>query len=279
MLREAFKHFFSAIAILVLIFSACAYADEYSAKVIKVDGEVHVIDADGHRHTVEESGFAVREMDTVVTAAGGNAVVRFDDGVLSVLDENSRLQVEKTGWLSHLGGKIYFTFRKVFGKPRRVKTRFATLGIRGTTFIVYDDGKGQGVALQEGLLDIESPGPVFEIHRQQQLDEFETFKQQALQQQQDMRLEFDDYRDQMQSEFIEYSSNFTLQPNHVIRFDGVRVDEAVIDENIKAEFDSFEAIAGELLQEFREKSQAHRQRMEEEQKAKELEDELLFGDY
>jgi len=279
MLQEAFKYFLFASTILVLIFSACANAEELSGEVIRADGAVHIIDARGNHHTVEESRFPVREMDTIVTAEGGNAIVRFNDGVLSVLDGNSRLRVEKTRWLSHLGGKIYFTFSKVFGKPRQVKTRFATLGIRGTTFIIYDDDNGQGVALQEGLLDIESPGPAFEIHRQQALDEFEDFKQQALQQKQDLQQEYDDYRKQMQREFIEYKKNFTLQPNHVIRFDGVRVDETVFDENVKAEFENFEAIAGELLDEFREQSRAHRERMEEEKKAKELEDESLFDDY
>ena len=279
MLQQAFKRFLSTITILVLISSACAYAEEFSGKVIRVDGEVHIIDASGKRHTVEESRFLVREMDTIVTAEGGNAIVRFNDGALSVLDENSSLQVVKSSWLSHLGGKIYFTFSKVFGEPRQVTTRFATLGIRGTTFIIYDNDNGQGVALQEGLLDIESPGPAFEIHRQQELDEFEVFKQQRLQQQQDLRQEYDDYKQQMQREFIEYKENFTLQPNHVIRFDGVRVDETLIDENVKAEFDNFEAIAGELLEEFREQARAHRERMEEEKKAKELEDELLFDDY
>jgi len=279
MLREASKHFLSVITILVLVFSACAYAEEFRGKVIKLDGNVHIIDAGGDRHTVEESRFLVREMDTIVTAEGGNAIVSFNDGVLSVLDENSSLLVEKTSWLSHLGGKIYFTYRKVFGETRQVKTKFATLGIRGTTFIIYDDDSGQGVALQEGLLDIKSPAAAFEIHRQQELDEFESFKQQTLQQQQDKRHEFDDYKNQMQREFIEYKKNFTLQPNHVIRFDGVRVDETIIDENVNAEFENFEAIAGELLEEFREQAQAYRQRMEEEIKAKELEDELLFDNY
>ena len=56
-MQELPKHFFSAITILVLVFYTCASADEYSAKVIKADGEVHVIDADGQRHTVDESGF------------------------------------------------------------------------------------------------------------------------------------------------------------------------------------------------------------------------------
>ena len=279
MLREAFKRFFSTVTILMIMFTACAQAGEFRGKVIKADGGVHIIDAGGNRHTVEESKFLVREMDTIVTAEGGNAIVRFNDGALSVLGEKSSLQVEKTSWLSHLGGKIYFTYRKVFGGTRQLKTRFATIGIRGTTFIIYDDDSGQGVALQEGLLDIESPGPAFEIHRQQELDEFETFKQQALQQQQDMRQEYDDYKQQVQREFIEYNENFTLRPNHVIRFDGVRVDETVIDENVKAEFDNFEAVAGELLQEFREQARAYRERMEEEKKAKELEDESLFDDY
>jgi hypothetical protein len=279
MLQEAFKYFLSVSTILVLIFSACANAEELRGKVIRADGAVHIMDDKGHHHTVEESGFTVREMDTIVTAEGGNAIVRFNDGVLSVLDGNSRLRVEKTRWLSHLGGKIYFTFSKVFGKSRQVKTRFATLGIRGTTFIIYDDDNSQGVALLEGLLDIESPGPAFEIHRQQSLDEFESFKQQVLQQQQDLQQQYDDYRKQMQHEFIEYKQSFTLQANHVIRFDGVRVDETVIDENVKAEFENFEAIAGELLDEFRDKSRLQRERMEEEKKAKELEDELLFDDY
>ena len=279
MLQEAFKYFLFTSAILVLILSASANAEELRGQIIRTDGAVHIIDSRGNHQAVEDSSIQVREMDTIVTAESGNAIVRFNDGVLSVLDENSRLRVEKTRWLSHLGGKIYFTFSKVFGNPRQVKTRFATLGIRGTTFIIYDDDNGQGVALQEGLLDIESPGPAYEIHRQQVLDGFEDFKQQALQQQQGLQQQYDDYRKQMQHELVEYEQNFTMQPNHVIQFDGVLVNETLIDENVAADFESFEAIAGELLDEFRKESRAHRERSEEEKRAKELEDESLFDDY
>lgn len=279
MLQHAIKYFLPTITILVFISSACADAEVFSGRVLRFNGDVHIIDAAGECRTVDETGLLVRELDTVVTAEGSHAVVRFNDGALSVLDENSRLQVEKSRWLSHLGGKIYFTFRKIFGKPRMVKTRFATLGIRGTTFIVYDDDTDQGVALQEGLLDIESPGAAFEIHRQQALDEFETFKQQALEEQKELRREYEDYRKQMQHEFIEYKQNFILRANYLVRFDGNRVDESEIDEHVVAEFENFEAIAGDLLEQFREQAQAHRERMEEEQRAKELEDESLFDDY
>jgi len=73
-------------------------------------------------------------MDTIVTKKGSRVVVRFDDGALSSLDEKSRLRVETTNWFSYLGGKIYFTFKKVFGEPRHVRTRAATIGVRGTTY-------------------------------------------------------------------------------------------------------------------------------------------------
>ena len=95
MLQEAFKYFLSASTILVMVISACANAEELRGEVIRAYGAVHIIDATGNHHTVEESRFPVREMDTIVTAEGGNAIVRFNDGVLSVLDGNSRLRVER----------------------------------------------------------------------------------------------------------------------------------------------------------------------------------------
>jgi hypothetical protein len=208
-------------------------------------GDVLVIDADGDSRGIDEAGYVLSERDTLVTASGGRAVVLLSDGAMTVLDENSRLRLEKTGWLSHLGGRIYYTFRKVLGEPRQVRTRFATLGIRGTSFIVYDDDTGQSVALDEGLLDIESPGHEFELHRRRQLEQYEAFKQ-------TLRREFDDYRQRLYSDFIEYKTSFSLQANHVASFYGTRVDESLIDDTVKTDFEYFEAVAGELLDEFRE---------------------------
>ncbi len=248
--------------LLVLAFSSRSLAVDFRGEVIGVDGCVHVIDADGKRRPVEQAGERLREMDTVVTEEGGNAIVQLDDGVLSVLSEKSRLRVEKTHWLSHLGGQIYFTFRKVFSGSRQVKTRFATLGIRGTTFIVYDDIDGQSVALQEGSLGVESVADAFEMHRQQQLEDFDAFRQEVMQQKEQLHREFDDYKKGQAQAFIEYKNSFILQPDRVIRFTGVRVDEAPLDDEIEADFGNFEAIAGELLDEFRERSRQHREQLD-----------------
>lgn len=259
MLRLAFRPFIAAVAIVVIVVSVSIDADTIRGELIRTEGDVHVVDVHGERRPVERYGVVVRELDTVETASGGSAVVRFTDGTLSIMDQNSRIRLEKTGWLSHLGGKVYFTFKKVFGDKRQVKTRFATLGIRGTTFIVTDDDSGRSVALAEGLLEIQAPGAAFEIHRRQQRDQFRAYKQQAQQQQQATQSEFDDYKRQLNRDFIEYKKSFSLQPNHIVRFDGNRVDEDLIDDDIKAEFEYFEAIAGELLDEFHEHSHQQQQ--------------------
>ena len=262
MLHAAFQRVVSILILLVLTLSQSLQAEESRGRIASTTGEVQVIDANGETHQVDVAGYELSEMETVVTAGNSNAVVIFTDGALSVLGENSRLRVEKAGWLSHLGGRIYYTFSKLFGTSRQVKTRFATVGIRGTTFLIYDDAAGQRVALAEGLLDIQSPGPQFELYRQQLIDQFEAYQQQIVQQQQTLQREFDDYREQIYREFIEYSTSFSLHPNHVVRFEGSRVDESIMDDSTIADFADFEAVAGSLLDEFREQARLYREWLE-----------------
>ncbi|MFC1589822.1 hypothetical protein ACFL3P_06095, partial [Pseudomonadota bacterium] len=115
-----------ALFIPVLMLSLCmlsglASAEEGRGQILKTTGVVKIINAQGEAREVTGSEVVVKENDTVTTGEGGNAVVRFNDGALTILDEKSSLQVEKKNWLSHLGGKIYFTFRKVFGDSQQVK--------------------------------------------------------------------------------------------------------------------------------------------------------------
>jgi len=137
--------------------SLLAVQNKYRGKVLKVNGDVEIINVKGEKRLIKKADEPLNEMDTIVTKNGGSVVVQFDDGVLSVLDEKSRLRVEKSSWFSYLGGKVYFTFKSFFGEPRRVKTRAATIGVRGTTFIISENEKqnGETVALKEGLLKIE----------------------------------------------------------------------------------------------------------------------------
>ncbi|HEX5636984.1 MAG TPA: FecR domain-containing protein, partial [Gammaproteobacteria bacterium] len=138
---------------LTLGLSANAGADEFRARLVKVQGDVVIVNSKGEERKPEKNQYLVNKMETVVTRDGGKAVVQFDDGALSVMDEKSSLRVEQSGWLSQLGGKVYYVFRKTLGskqEPKQVKTGFATIGIRGTTFIVIDSPDTKSVALQTG---------------------------------------------------------------------------------------------------------------------------------
>lgn len=225
------------IALFVLLQSPLLMAEqnEYRGKVLKFNGDVEVINAKGETRVVKNVAEPLNEMDTIVTKEGALIVVQFNDGALSVLDEKSRLRVEKTRWLTYLGGKVYFTYKRLFGEARRVRTRAATISVRGTTFVVTenDEHNGESVALKEGLLFVESTGPVFEMHKQRVLSEFEQSRQQA------------------RREFIEYRRQFFLRPNHVIKLSGYRVDESVMTDASQADFESFEAKAEDSIKAFR----------------------------
>ena len=255
-----FKNFFSLlIALAVFMQPVSLLADSaYRGKVLKFSGDVEVVDAKGEKRSVQQVDEQLSEMDTIVTGENARIVVQFDDGALSVLDEKSRLRVEKTSWFSYLGGKIYFTFKKVFGPQRNVKTRTATLGIRGTTFIIAENAEqdSESVALKEGLLFVESTGPAFEIHKQRELNEFERYRMTQMAEQQQMQDDFDEYRKQAMREFIEYRRQFTLKPNRIISLSGYRVDEKEMAEADRADFEAFESEVGDLIKEFRSRSKA-----------------------
>ena len=237
-------------------FSSMAEQPGFRGKVLKFSGDVEVVNAKGESRFVKKADEPLSEMDTIVTKEGARIVVQFEDGALSVLDEKSRLRVEKSSWFSYLGGKVYFTFKKVFGEPRHIKTRAATLGIRGTTFIISENSEqdGESVALKEGLLQVETTGPVFEIHKQKELDEFERFKLEQMQARQATQDEFEAYKKQIAKEFVEYQREFILQPNRVISLSGYRVDETAMTETNEADFESFESEAEDLIKAFRAKS-------------------------
>jgi len=255
-----FKNIFTLLITLAVFMQPVSLlADSaYRGKVLKFNGEVEVVNAKGEKRPVQKVDEQLSEMDTIVTKENARVVVQFDDGALSVLDEKSRLRVEKTSWFSYLGGKVYFTFKKVFGPQRNVKTRAATLGIRGTTFIIKEKAEqdGESVALKEGLLQVESTGPAFEIHKQREMNEYERYRMEQMAEKQQMQDEFDEYKKQTMREFVEYRRQFTLKPNRVISLSGYRIDETGMTDSDKADFEAFESEAEDLIKEFRSRPKA-----------------------
>lgn len=247
------KRLFTTFLGIALLVPLSGQAEGFRGRVVKTVGDVKVRTSEGNEQAPAKTNNLIKTEDTVVTGKNSRAVVQFNDGSMAVLDQSSSLLIEKTEWLSQIGGKIYFAFKKIFGKkPRKVKTSFVTLGIRGTSFIVDSDEGDEAVALQEGLLNVESPGDDFELHKKKPADDdFASFMQQQQAEANKINDEFDEYKKQVQEEFVEYVKEFTLQPNKKISFNGNRVDETELDENSKSDFSRLEEFAGDLINDYK----------------------------
>ena len=243
----------SLVCILAL-FAINVQAGDFRGRIVKVQGEVYVVDNKGQKRSPEKSQFLVNTNETVITNKGGKAVIQFEDGALSVVNEKSKIKVEKSGWLSHLSGKIYYLFRKVSSKEktRKVKTGFTTIGIRGTTFIVYDEGDEQRVALEEGKLNLESNDKPYEIHKQEPAEDFESFKKNMQERSEALNQEYNEYKDKLSKDFVEYKKSFDLEANHIIDFSGNRVDETELTDSVKEEFEDYSNYAKDYINAYKE---------------------------
>ncbi len=236
----------TSLFLVCMMFQASLYAEVSQAKIVKVQGDVYVKHINGKSRKVSSNLFLVNVNETVITSKSSKAVLQFNNGTISVLDEKSSLRIEKTGWLSQLGGKVYYVFRKVFGKEKtnKVITKFATIGIRGTIFIVEVEKGSQKIALQEGKLNIESPDADYEFYKMTALEEnFSIYQKQNKQHQQQLKSEFTDYKKNIVKEFVEYKKHFDLEADKVVSFVGKRVDENELSHEWESLFNEFEVFS------------------------------------
>jgi len=238
---------------IVLIFSGSILADNIRGRIVKIQGHVYILNDKNEKRLPGSSKFLLRDNETVITEGNSRAVIQFSDDVLSVLNEKSRLRIEKSGWISQLSGKVYYIFKKVFKKqPKKVFTKFATIGIRGTTFVVNADINKNMIALQEGGLTIESPAGDYAIKRQTDSSGFSDFKDEQKKQFDAMHQQYLEYKKQLSKEFIEYKKSFDLEENYQLSFDGLEVEQKSISPDIEKEFADFSLFAGDYVSAYRE---------------------------
>lgn len=229
-------------------------AETFRARIAKVQGDVYVIGKDGEKRTPQEKKHLVSSDETIVTEKSSKALVQFADGGMSVLDENSSLLVENKGWMSQISGKIYYIFRKLISRDRtkNIKTRNATIGVRGTTFIVDMNKNYEQIALQEGRLNIESADGEFKlIRKSSEQDDFSSYKQQIESQQSRALQEFEDYKTRINKDFFEYVKSFEMQANQLVELRGVEASEKKLDQHWQAEFEAFAEFSGEYARAYK----------------------------
>jgi len=197
--------------------SEFANVDGFHGRMLRLTGDVAIVNSYGETRTPAETGYVVRKFETVRTGTNGIVVLDFDKDPVTVLDGDSQLNVRTPTWFSHLAGKAYFAFQRLIGvsQPDRVvNNTVASIGIRGTTFLSYDEAQ-KGVALKEGSLRIARSRP-----RPLSL---------------------------LRDGVAQTTNEFILEPQRQAMFQGARVTESGFTPTVLADFARLEAFAAGLL--------------------------------
>ena len=222
----------------ILLFLSAGIALASSLGIVqKVDGIVKVKHKDSIRKSKVKSGYEIQSGDILSTFRHSHAVLKLADRSSVVLDERSVIAFETPlGWKQQ-GGKIYYkiTSKDVRNKLK-IKTPFAIIGIKGTTFIVAANEKKSYVALDEGLIGIASIKEEFRLYKKRVMAEYENYVKKQ-------RREFEKFKKEQDGYIVTTTKEFDLHAGNVVSFSGKKaVEEPLVN---REEFRIFK----DLLQE------------------------------
>ncbi len=206
------------------------------ATVIKIDGKVKVLKEGSIKKTKVKMLQKLNSDDLIITYKNSMATIKLNDGSIIILDANSKLKINSEDMIKHNGGKIFFNIKKRTTNSLKVATNFATIGVKGTKFIINNSIDLQDVSLKSGLVNIESNNGEFELHKRKH-KKLSLFEQYKLAQQNN----FNTYKTKLEEEFVEYKKQFDLLPNRTISFNGNKVYEDITSKDKQNEFLQFES--------------------------------------
>lgn len=247
---------------LIVLFTANASLSNVSLandsiEVVTSEGSVMLGDAQGKSKKPVQSKSILQAGKILTTGPEARAVVRVGSDGYIVLGSNSQVEIGKskkeTGFFRQITGIIYYAMNSIKGnrRPVEVKTATATIGIRGTRFLVTDVEGRNEVGMRKGLVSVTSPEGEFEIHKQAVLDEFEAYKKAGEEAIAKSEREFEDYKANTEKEFIEYKREFSLGADRMASFDGKRVEDRPLSGETKKDMESLESYADKYIKEVR----------------------------
>lgn len=205
---------------LALVVSLPAMGGELAGRVVKVQGDVEIVDAFGKVAGKAAPG-ATLEKGQALRTLDGMAALRTEQGDIFVVAKNSSVRAE-TGKADfrHLLGKVLYLFERKRILERNVAVNTAVMGIRGTTFLVEADDQQAWVGLKEGKLEIVSVREGFQLFRGKEQQAFEQFKQEGAAAIAREKQAFELYRNQMREEFVAFKKSFRLNERQSLKLTG-----------------------------------------------------------
>lgn len=212
------------------------HASTIIGNVEQFKGNVKVKNEGSIKKSKVSQGLEIKAGDLISTAKKATAQLKLADGSILILDQSSSIYFASATDAEQTDGKVYYKITSRDAKNSlKVKTPFAIIGIKGTTFIV-NATENASVSLKEGLIGIQSIKEEFNLYRQKVQEEFNNYvaKQQS---------DFEKYKNEQNKYAVaEPTKAFDMKEGNRISFHGQRVNEDKWSAADDAEFDHFEKL-------------------------------------
>jgi len=235
------------ISILLSLFSSL-FANTIVGKVELLSGNIKVKSEGSIKKKKVVSGLDIKAGDLIVSSVNSSAKIKLTDGSVLVLDELSTVHFNSLYSAEQIDGKIFYSITSRDAKNSlKVKTPFATIGIRGTTFIINATDNAS-LMLKEGLIGVTSINKEFKLYRKKLEDEFNTFKAEQDKAMQKVKDEFEQYKN---NEYKGYekpvvTKEFDLKAGNRISFNGSKVKEDAFNQDDNLAFDYFNSLVDKM---------------------------------
>ncbi len=217
---------------LILALFTFLSASTVVGNVQKVTGSVKVKSQGSFKKSKVKSGQEVKEGDLITTSRKGKTVIKLVDGSSIVLDVSSSVHFASVKDIEQKGGKVLYKITSRDAKNSlKVKTPFAIIGIKGTTFVINSNEGKQSVALKEGKIGVASIKEQFSLYRKEMMAQFNAYKNAQI-------AGFNKYKG-IKEPKPEITKEFDLEAGNVISFEGNVVKEHAWNDSADSEFGEF----------------------------------------
>jgi len=208
--------------------------------VEKFEGNVRVTNEGSIKKSKVTAGHKIQAGDLITTAKEASVIIKLTDGSSVVLDASSSVHFTSDNAIEQQDGKIFYKITSRDAKNSlKIKTPFAIIGIKGTTFVV-NATENASVTLKEGLIGIQSIKEEFELYRKKVQEEFNNYVS-------DQQSEFEKYKNaQNKYAVAESTKEFDLEAGNRVSFSGQKVNEDAWNKEDDAEFERFEKLINEM---------------------------------
>ncbi|HEY0666315.1 MAG TPA: FecR family protein [Gallionella sp.] len=243
-------------SLLGLAASCAVYAGD-TIEIVRAEGTVETGNPDQPTRTPVKTKSTILSKNIVTTGPDGRAVIKVGDSGYIVVEKNSTVEIGKSSnnadVFRQVTGMIFYALNAIRGKqqPAEIRTATATIGIRGTRFLVADLPDRKEIGMRKGLISVASPDEAYEIYRKTQEDEFAAFKKEAQDAINEEKRKFSEYKADTEREFVAFKREFALAKDRMVSFDGRRVTEGMLSGKTKEDMESLEAYAAEWLKDVR----------------------------